>query len=63
VNVPHTWAVRARAEWTGQWTAADGTALDVRTYRTWGTLVGAKRWLRRRDTSVQVGALKYRRRP
>jgi hypothetical protein len=48
VDVPHTWAVRARNGWTGQWTANDGTELEMRTYRTWGTLVGGKRWLRRR---------------
>lgn len=60
VDVPHTWAIRARTEWTGRWTTADGTDLEVRTYRTWGTLVGGKRWLRRREKSDQVGALKYR---
>jgi len=59
VDVPHTWAVRARAEWTGRWTTADGTDLEVRTYRTWGTLVGGKRWLRRRESAAQAGALKY----
>ncbi|MCI4352050.1 MAG: hypothetical protein L3K14_01490 [Thermoplasmata archaeon] len=55
VNVPHTWALRARTEWNGRWTTPDGTDLEVRTYRTWGTLVGGKRWLRRRDAPHQVG--------
>jgi hypothetical protein len=55
VDVPHSWAVRARAGWTGHWTAADGTDLDVRTYRTWGTLVGGKRWLRRREGPAKDG--------
>lgn len=48
VDVPHTWARRARADWSGRWTASDGTVLEMRTYRTWGTLVGGKRWLKRR---------------
>ncbi|MFZ0830244.1 MAG: hypothetical protein WCB18_04485 [Thermoplasmata archaeon] len=55
VDVPHTWANRARAAWAGRWTAVDGTVLEVRTYRTWGTLVGGKRWLRRREPPSQVG--------
>jgi len=63
VDVPHTWAVRARTQWNARWTAPDGTQLDVRTYRTWGTLLGGKRWLRRRYSPVHVGALKYGPRP
>ena len=63
VDVPHTWAVRARTQWTARWTAQDGAVLEVRTYRTWGTLVGGKRWLRRREAATAVGSIKYRRRP
>jgi hypothetical protein len=59
VDVPHTWARRARLQWTGRWTAADGTPLEMRTHRTWGTLVGGKRWLRRRKTSDEAGPIKY----
>jgi hypothetical protein len=59
VNVPHTWALRARRLWTGQWTATDGTRLEVRTHRTWGTLVGGKDWLRRPVAPSRVGAIKY----
>lgn len=63
VSLPHTWVRAARAQWNGRWTAADGTPVEVQTVRTWGTLVGAKQWLRRRDPSIEVGALKYGRRP
>jgi hypothetical protein len=55
VDVPHTWAIRARTEWSGRWTTTEGVTVEVRTYRTWGTLVGGKRWIRRRESPVQVG--------
>jgi hypothetical protein len=55
VDVPHMWAHRARVQWTGRWTASDGTRLEMRTHRTWGTLVGGKRWLRRREMPGETG--------
>jgi hypothetical protein len=63
VDVPHTWAARARAGWTGHWTTRDGAELEMRTLRTWGTLVGGKRWLRAHRRSAEVGAFKYGRPP
>ncbi len=59
VDVPHVWAGRARSLWTGHWTAPDGTRVEMRTHRTWGTLVGGKRWLRRPEPVARVGAIKY----
>jgi len=42
-EVDHRSVGRARAAWNGA--APTGPALETR--RTWGTLVGAKNWLRR----------------
>ncbi len=58
VDVPHLWAVRARAAWNGEWTVAEGGPLLVRTHRTWGTLAKGKRWLRSRLRSPGNGVIK-----
>ncbi len=44
VEVEHTALPSARAAWNGPVAAPAG--LTLRTRRTWGTLVGAKRWWR-----------------
>jgi len=50
VEVDHLLAARARAAWSGA-TRAPGVPTLV-SFRTWGTLVGAKAWIRgRRGTS------------
>jgi hypothetical protein len=46
VEVPHTWADRARQLWNGSWTAESGGTITIRTHRTWGTLRLGKQWLR-----------------
>jgi hypothetical protein len=43
-EVDHRAAAAARAVWNGP--AAGSPELILATRRTWGTLVGAKRWLR-----------------
>ena len=45
VDVPHTWAGRARARWNGRWLVGNGVTVEIRTHRTWGTLRLGKRWL------------------
>ena len=45
-EVDHLAAPRARAAWAA--TSGDPNALRLVPYRTWGTLVGAKAWLRAR---------------
>jgi len=48
VEVDHREAARARAAWNGGVGGRDRWTLATR--RTWGTLVGAKRWLRAPST-------------
>jgi RNase P/RNase MRP subunit POP5 len=45
VAVGHGDLARARAAWNA--TGIPGASVRIRTWRTWGTLVGAKAWLRR----------------
>jgi len=61
VELDHRAVGRARAAWNGP--ARDASEAVIATRRTWGTLVGAKAWLRggtsaldRSDTTVRAGA-------
>lgn len=54
VAVAHTDAARARDAWNvGQ---IDGMSVGLATRRTWGTLVGAKRWARGRPRPQSTAA-------
>jgi hypothetical protein len=46
-QIAHTAVPRARAGWNGPLDVPGRAVFAVRTRKTWGTLVGAKRWLRR----------------
>jgi RNase P/RNase MRP subunit POP5 len=48
VEVGHRWAAVARKAWNGPMTGPQGSPVEVSTRRTWGTLRGAKVWLRSR---------------
>lgn len=45
-EVEHLQANSARRAWNGHVALATGAGLDLQTLRTWGTLRGAKAWLR-----------------
>jgi hypothetical protein len=48
VEVGHRWAAVARKAWNGPVTGPQGGPIELSTRRSWGTLRGAKIWLRSR---------------
>jgi hypothetical protein len=50
VEVEHAVAARARAAWN---VTLERPGARLATVRTWGTLVGAKAWLRQRERSAE----------
>ncbi|MCI4337551.1 MAG: hypothetical protein L3K18_04410 [Thermoplasmata archaeon] len=50
-EVEHAWAADARKSWNARLALPSGTPVELVTRRTWGTLRGAKAWLRERPTA------------
>jgi hypothetical protein len=57
VEVGHVDVARARVAWNQVVIPPQG---NLATYRTWGTLVGAKRWLRSEDSAAGRGTARSR---
>ena len=52
VEIGHRWAAEARSAWNGPVPGPSGRPVALATRRTWGTLRGAKLWLRRAPVAV-----------
>jgi hypothetical protein len=58
VEVDHHTAPRSRKVWNAVVASPNGERWEISTKRTWGTLVGAKSWLRERRRIAPEGRLR-----